>query len=91
MPNNLRIVKKRNAIRALGLEAVEIKCRARSRKIIGVIKDFSSSGARIRVYNAAGLGRKITLSSPSIGEGVAAKIRWRRVTEIGVQFDILLA
>jgi hypothetical protein len=87
----LRAHKEREANRVYGLEAVEIKCRARSQKIIGVIKDISSSGARIQVYDAAGLARKITLSSPSIGEGVPARIRWRRSTEIGVHFDTPLA
>jgi hypothetical protein len=83
----LRARKERQFNRVYGLETVEIKCRAHSGKICGVIKDISSSGARIRVYDPGGLARKITLSSVSIGEGVAARICWRRGTEIGVQFD----
>jgi hypothetical protein len=87
MLNILRFHKERDDNRVYGSEVVEIETRGHSRKRIGVTRDVSSSGARIRIHDAASLARKIKLSSPAIGEGVAARIRWRRGTEIGVRFD----
>ncbi len=87
MLNIFRSDKERDGNRVYGSQAVEIETRGSSRKRIGVIKDISSSGARIRIHDAASLTPNIRLSSPSIGEGVKATIRWRRNTEIGVLFD----
>jgi hypothetical protein len=87
MQNFFRFRKKRDLGRVYGSEIVEIETRGSSRKRTGVTRDISSSGARIRIHDAASLARKIKLSSPAIGEGVAARILWRRGTEIGVRFD----
>ena len=87
MLNILRFHKERDDNRVYGSEAVEIETRGDSRKRIGVIKDISYSGARIRIHDADSPARRIKLSSPSIGDRVGAKIRWRRGTEFGVRFD----
>lgn len=87
MLNILRFYKERGDHRVYGSEVVEIENRGHSRKRIGVIKNVSASGARIRIHDAASLARRINLSSPSIGAGVGARIRWRRGSEVGVRFD----
>ena len=87
MLNILRVHKERDADRIYGSEVVEIETRGHRRKRVGVIKDISASGARIRIHDAASLARRIKLSSPSIGDGVGARIRWRRGSEVGVRFD----
>lgn len=87
MLNIPRFHKERDVNRVYGSEAVEIETTGHSRKRIGVIKDISSSGARIRIHDAASLACRIKLSSPSIGEGVEAIILWRRDAEVGVRFD----
>jgi hypothetical protein len=86
MLNILQFRKKRDLDRVYGSEVVEIETRGHSRKRIGVIRDISPTGACIRIHDAASLARTIKLSSPSIGEDVASRIRWRRGTEIGVRF-----
>ena len=91
MLNILRFRKKRDLDRVYGSEVVEIETRGHSRKRIGVIRDISPTGACIRIHDAESLARKIKLSSPAIGEDVAARIRWRRGTEIGVRFHKPLA
>ena len=77
----------RDCNRAYGSQIVEIASRGDSEYRFGVIKDVSSSGACIRVYDAASLAPHVKLSARSIGKDVAATVRWRRKTEIGVQFD----
>ena len=85
--NVLKFHRERDGSRVYGLQVVEIACRGQTDSCIGVIKDVSSMGARIRVHAPSELARKIRLTSPSIGDGVGAQIRWRNETEIGVQFD----
>ncbi len=79
--------KERDGNRSYGLQVVEITCKGQEDDRIGVIKDISSTGARIRVHGPSELTRKVRLTSPTIGDNVSAQIRWRNETEIGVRFD----
>jgi len=79
--------KDRAANRVYGSEIVKVLSKGDSEGRVGVIKDISSSGARIRVYDAASLAPHVRLSAQAIGSDVAATIRWRRKSEIGVKFD----
>ena len=85
--NVLMLHKERDGNRCYGLQVVEIACKGQADNRIGVIKDISSTGARIRLQTPSELTRKVRLTSPSIGDNVGALIRWRNDTEIGVRFD----
>ena len=73
--------------RVHGSEAVEVFADEASKPVIGVIRDISETGARIRIATARELPDNILLSSPSAGTRRRATIRWREDTSIGIHFD----
>ncbi len=77
----------RRSPRVHGSEAVEVFADETSKPVIGVIRDISESGARIRIATARELPERILLSSPTAGDRRRATIRWREDTSIGILFD----
>ena len=77
----------RQSPRVHGSEAVEVFTEDSPKPVIGVIRDISENGARIRIATAMELPDRILLSSPTAGERRRATIRWREGTSIGIHFD----
>ena len=77
---------KRRTDRSTGLEVVEIEVAGCPDRHLGVIRDRSAQGARIQVRDAGRLPPKVKLFSPSIGDGVTAKVCWQRDGDIGIRF-----
>ena len=65
----------RRSPRVHGSEAVEVFADGSSKPVIGVIRDISETGARIRIATAQELPEKILISSPSVGDRRRATIR----------------
>ncbi len=68
-------------------EPVEIKCGKGQMSIAGVLKDISPEGARITLFQPAGLPDFIEVDFQLLTLSVQAHIRWRHNNDIGVRFE----
>ncbi len=68
-------------------EPVEIKCGKGQPSIAGVLKDISQEGARITLFQPAGLPDFVEIDFQLLTLSVEAHIRWRRNNDIGVRFE----
>ena len=86
MPEVHPAQEKRDESRVDESKAVVIEMGGGTHRHIGLITNISPSGARIRIADAHNLAEDIRLTSPVIGNDVAATIHWRKKNEIGVRF-----
>ncbi len=68
-------------------EPVEIKCGKGQPSIAGVLKDISQEGARITLFQPAGLPDFVEIDFQLLTLSVEAHIRWRCNNDIGVRFE----
>lgn len=86
MPTRAMHSEKRRSQRSIGLEVVEIEISGCDERRMGIVRDKSDRGARIEVGHATSMPSRIIVFSPSIGDGVHARVCWRRDREIGIRF-----